>query len=81
MSEEETCLTADGFDSAIIGFARPWQAGQELVAIYDAEKCIEILMGNMECDYEEAAEFFDFNTAGAYVGPQTPIYVYRKEEE
>lgn len=81
MSTEDSYLTADGFDAAIIGIATPWQANQQPVAIYDAEKCIEILMANMDCDYEEAAEYFEFNVTGAYVGEQTPIYVYPRGEE
>jgi hypothetical protein len=27
-------------------------------------------------DYDEAYEFFEFNTLGAYVGEQTPVFVW-----
>ena len=29
--------------------------------------------------YEEAIEYFDFNVTGAYVGKNTPIFVYGRE--
>lgn len=78
---DETYLVADGFNEAIIGIAHPWQAGQQAVVVYDAEKCIEILMARDDCTYEEAVEYFEFNVSGGYVGEQTPIFVYRKTEE
>lgn len=28
---------------------------------------------------EEAEEWFEFNTAGAYVGPRTPMFLERAE--
>jgi hypothetical protein len=78
-SEQDTWITADGFDDAIIGIAHPWQANQRPVAVYNARKCIEILMKNMDCDHDEAMEYFEFNVAGSYVGEQTPIYVFPGE--
>lgn len=76
MLDEDTYLTADGFDDAIIGVATPWQAGNKPVAIYDGVKCIEMLMDRLECCYSDAEEYFTFNVAGAYVGEQTPIFVF-----
>jgi hypothetical protein len=77
---DETYLTADGFDAAIIGIAHPWQNNQKAVAIYDAQKCIDILVAN-GADYEEAMEHFEFNVAGSYVGDQSPIFVWPRETE
>lgn len=79
--ESDGMLKADGFDAAIIGTATPWQNQQQEVFIYDAIKCIEILAENMDCAYEEAEEYFHFNVAGAYVGEQTPIFVWPQREE
>ena len=42
--------------------------------LLDRDKCIEILQGQ-GMDEEEAIEFFEFNTAGAYMGESTPIFV------
>jgi hypothetical protein len=41
--------------------------------VYSTKKCIEILARDM--GEENAVEYFDFNVAGAYVGPQTPIFI------
>ncbi len=75
MNDEETYLTADGFEDAFLGVAHPWQNGKVAVAIYDRDKCLTILMNRDDLDYEEAVEFFEFNVCGAYVGEQTPIFV------
>jgi hypothetical protein len=66
---DETFLLADGFDGAIIGVdEKTWRV------IYSVSKCIEILGKDMP--YDDAFEYFEFNTAGAYVGEQTPIWCY-----
>lgn len=75
MQEEEKLIIADGFESAFIGVAYPWQNGNKPVAVYDKEACIMQLMEQMECDYAEALEYFEFKVEGAYVGEQTPIFV------
>ena len=38
--EEEECLTADGFDNALVGFT----CGPNMVAVYDIQKMIEVLV-------------------------------------
>ena len=45
------------------------------VAIYDYDKCIMILMHDNNWSEEEAVEWFDFNTIGAWVGDDTPIFI------
>lgn len=72
---EDTWLSPDGFEDALIGVARPWQADQQIVGIYSIQKCIQILIDRDGMDYEGAVEFFEFNVVGAYVGKQTPIFV------
>jgi hypothetical protein len=67
----------DGMDEAIIGYAIQW--GSPALVVYDAEKIIEIL--SKEMGYEEAAEYFSFNIECAYVGPGTPLILYRPEPE
>ena len=79
-------LCADGLDEAIMGI-------DELTdrVIYDIDKCIEILAQDIELDpddvqdgmseddarYLMAKEYFYYNTAGAYVGEQTPIFMQK----
>lgn len=67
----------DGMDDALIGYAIQW--GSPALAVYDAERIVEILSKQM--GYEEAAEFFSFNIECAYVGPGTPLILYRPEPE
>ncbi len=49
------------------------------VAVYDAEKCIEGIMLDGG-GYEEAVEYFDYNTSGAWVGEGTPTFRYPPED-
>jgi hypothetical protein len=75
-------LTADGFDECILGWTNSWSGHARPVrAVYDARKCIEVLMRDGNMSYEEAHEYFSFNTEGAYVGEQTPIFVWTGTEE
>ena len=68
--EEEECLTADGFDEALVGCTY----GANVVAVYDINKMVEILMEE-GTDYDDAVEFLDYNVVGAYLGEKTPLYV------
>jgi len=72
LSEDETILTADGFEEAFVGIGR--QFGKPM-AVYDRTKCIEILMENDGMDYEDAEEYFQYNVEGAWVGENTPIFL------
>lgn len=65
-------LLADGFENAFVGIGR--QFNREF-AIYNQDKCIQILMSRDGMTYEEADEYFQFNVAGALVGESTPAYV------
>lgn len=69
--ENPEALLLDGFEAAFVGVAR--RCGQPSLAVYDAELCIRVLMQRDGMTEDEAVEFFDFNTAGAWVGPNTPI--------
>ena len=74
-------LKADGFDGAIIGTTTLWNATDNDVLVYSVEACIDILRERDGMDYEEAVEFFEFNVTGAYMGKQTPIFVYTDTED
>ena len=49
------------------------------VAIYDYDKCVEILMRD-GTSYEDAVEHMEFNVTGGYVGAHTPVYLRQKRE-
>jgi len=63
-------LLADGFDDALIGLGQQFDT---TVAIYDRNKCIELLMKDM--GEEEAIAFFEYNVTGSYQGKNTPVFV------
>ena len=64
-------LLADGFEDALIGVGQQFY---KTLAVYDRQKCIEILMERDGMTDEEAVEYFDYNVTGAWVGENTPIF-------
>lgn len=71
IGDDYSILLADGLDEAFIGIG--WQFNTPL-AVYDRDKCMEILV-SQGMTPEEAQEYFYYNTQGAYVGEQTPIFI------
>jgi|TARA_R110001632_G_scaffold43679_2_gene110854 hypothetical protein len=69
---EEGLLTADGFEDAFVGVGRQFT---KPVAVYDREKCIEVLVARDGMSMDEAEEYFEYNVQGAYVGEDTPIFM------
>ena len=77
LSDEcESLLTADGFDEAFVGIGR--RCSRPDVAVYDVSKMVSILVKRDGMSEEEAIEYIEFNTIGAWVGEQTPIYLDQK---
>ena len=70
MFPEEEFLTADGFDSAIVG-VEP----NTMRLVYSRDKMIGILIEDEEMEEIDAIEYLEFNTWNAYVGEKTPIYI------
>ena len=68
----ENMIFFDGYEDALIGFLQRF--GMEPLALYDRDKCIKILMERDGMDFHEAEEFFEFNSAGAWVGENTPAF-------
>ena len=66
------------FDDAIIGLVHGFH--QEPAVLYDQQKVLAAMVADgMTAD--EAAEWFDFNTIGAYVGEATPRFLLRGTED
>ena len=65
-------LFADGYDDAIIGVCGGFDSGR---VAYSMQKMIEIAAKDLSVDYDEAIEWLEYNTFGAFVGNNTPIYV------
>jgi hypothetical protein len=70
----ETVLLADGFEHAFLGTTQ--RMNEPLLAVYSYPLMIETLMLRDGMTYTEAAEYIDFNVAGAWVGEQTPVIVH-----
>lgn len=68
----EEMLFADGFENALIGYVERF--GQPPLALYDRRKCILILMVHDGMSGEEAENYFEFNTLGAWMGENTPAF-------
>tara|TARA_R110000796_G_scaffold29001_4_gene78909 strand:+ start:3916 stop:4152 length:237 start_codon:yes stop_codon:yes gene_type:complete len=67
-------LKADGFDEALIGIGR--RCSQEDVLVYDFDKAVKILVDRDKMAVDEAMEFLEYNTLGAWVGEETPMFVF-----
>jgi len=70
---EESALTADGFEDAILGIETSMNSKPRVV--YSITECINILMERDKMTYSEAMEYFSYNVDGAYMGEQTPVWV------
>ena len=77
LTEEETILYRNpDFSSAIIGVSSDYHI------VYDYEKMVEHLVKYDEMTYEEAVEWIDYNTLGAYISEgKMPIVIYPIKQE
>jgi len=66
-------LLADGFEDALIGCGQ--QFTKPPLAVYDWDKCVEVLKTREGMTHEEAIEWMDFNVTGAWMGEHTPLFV------
>ena len=64
-------LFADGYDRAFKGKGF---RNNIPVVLYSSEKCIQQLMEDNDWCDKESLEWFEFNTLGAYVGENTPLF-------
>jgi hypothetical protein len=67
-------LIADGLDEGAVGYTTTSDGCEHV--IYDYDKCCSIFMKENEWTYDEATEWMDFNVVAAYVGPNTPIWMF-----
>ena len=75
----EEAVLWDGFEDALVGLVS--RCGCPDLVAYDGTKCIEILMQRDGMDWDEANEFFQFNTLGCWAGDNTPLILWRMEDE
>jgi|TARA_R100000084_G_scaffold9218_1_gene3172 hypothetical protein len=63
-------LMYEGFEDALVGIAS--RSSTLPLALYDREKCIQILMDS-GATREVAEDYFCFNVEGCWEGPNTPL--------
>lgn len=66
-------LLADGLEAALIGYTVNNHHAH--VAVYDIEKCVQVLVNRDGMTPEEADEYLSFNTLDAFVGENGPLFV------
>lgn len=71
--EDNEIILADGFEDAYMGLAT--QFTKNPLALYDRNKCIDILVNRDGMSEEEAEEYFQYNVEGAWVGDNTPMFL------
>ena len=72
---KDNILLADGLDKAFLGLAyRDGEHGKQ-VAVYGIYSCIHTLQLDNKWSWEDAEEYFNFNTRWAYVGEYTPMFI------
>ena len=75
--EKAIFLEPKDFDEAIIGVT--YRFGMDPVVAYDRTIVIDILARDMP--REDAEEFFEFNTIGAWMGDLTPVFIDTRPAE
>jgi len=70
--ENPEALLADGFEKCLVGIS--YQYGRPPLGCYDYNRCIKKLMKD-GMNQDEAIEFFEFNTLGAWLGENTPVFI------
>jgi hypothetical protein len=71
LGDDETVQLATGLEAAFIGVGRQFNTP---IAVYSRSKAIQCFIDQGMTE-EEAEEYFEFNTAGAWIGNQTPIFM------
>lgn len=73
LGAENACLLEprSDYDSCLVGVGCRFKDGP--LAVYDLAKVMAVLEADMT--QEEAQEYFEFNTLGAWMGEGTPMFV------
>jgi len=70
-------LLFDDMDEAFVGLAT--QFSKEPVAVYERDACLRCLVKSGMTE-DEALEWFEYNTTGAWVGERTPMVIVFKDK-
>ena len=69
-------LTLEGYEDAFIGFTE--KNLKTFIAIYDRNKCIDIVMRKQNLDQEKAIEWFEKYVDEELMGNDTPLILFPK---
>lgn len=72
--EAKEVLLADGLEDAFVGVVRQFNGPP--MACYNYDICILVLMRKEGMSVEEAHEWMSYNVTGAWVGQNTPAFLY-----
>ena len=65
-------MLVDGFDEALIGYGHQYN---RMLAIYDYQMCVAILVDRDGMSDEEAEEYMQHNVIKAWMGETTPVFL------
>jgi hypothetical protein len=64
-------LLADGYENALVGRV---DLPDGDVALYDYDKCIQILVKRDGMTRDEAVDYFEYNVVRSHPGPKGPVF-------
>jgi hypothetical protein len=67
----------DGFDDCVVGIVE--RCTQPPILCYDRDKIVSKLIREQQMTWDEAFEYFDTNIKGAWVGNDTPCFLWEDE--
>ena len=70
----EGAFLADGFEDAFVGCVDVFGV-DGVLAVYDEEKYMEILMIKNEWTADEAIEWFEYSTLAGRSDPRDPVFI------
>ena len=76
--DEFDLLVMDGYDDCIIGVVKG--IDNEDKVCYSYQCIISKLMRDDEMEEIDAIEYFEYNMMGAYVGNNTPCFLFTKDD-
>ena len=71
-------VIAEGFEDAYLGYAR--RSDKPTIAVYDYERCVEILMETEEWDRDKAVKFMENGVVATWLGDSTPPFMFLYED-
>jgi hypothetical protein len=66
-------LFLDNYDLAMVGVR--FKHEKNITSVYDDLLCVQSLIENDGMTEEDAIEYFEYNTRGAFVGDNTPVFL------